>query len=74
MNELAGFSVSQTASMQEGGTASSTDVAKQFPDAAEVGKMPKESVSVEQGQLLRAAEPDQCLLEVKAKPIHETHT
>ena len=36
--------------------------------------MPKKSVSVEQGQLLRAAESDQCLLEVKAKPIPETLT
>ena len=74
VNELAGFSVSQTASMPEGGTTSSTDVAKQFPDAAEVGKMPKESVSVEQGQLLRAAEPNHCVLGVKAKPILEMLT
>ena len=51
-----------------------TDVAKQFPDAAEVGKKPNESVSVEQRQLLRAAEPDQCVLEVKAKPIPEMLT
>ena len=75
VNELAGFFVSRTASsMQEGGTTSSANVAKQFPDAAEVGKMPKESVSVEQGHLLRAAEPDQCELGVKAKPIPEMLT
>ena len=53
---------------------SSTDVAEQFPDATEVGKTSKESVSVEQGQLLRAAKPDQCVLKVKAKPIPEMPT
>ena len=67
VNELAGFFVSQNASMQDCGTTSSTDVAKQFPDDAEVGKMPKESVSVEQGHLLRAAELDQCVLGVKSE-------
>ena len=74
VNELAGFSVSHTASRQEDGTTSSTDVGKPFPDAAGVGKMPKESVFVEQGHPLRAAEPDQCVLEGKAKPILETLT
>ena len=49
-------------------------MAEQFPDATEDGKTSKESVSVEQGQLLRAAEPDQCVLKVKAKPIPETPT
>ena len=44
------------------------------PDAAEVGKMPKESVSVEQGQLLRAAEPDLCVFGAQAKPIPEMLT
>ena len=74
VRELAGFFVSQTASMQEGGTTLSTGLAKQCPDAPEVGKMPKESVSVEQGQLLRAAEPDQCVLGVKTKPFPEMLT
>ena len=60
--------------MQEGGAVSSTDVAEQFPDATEVGKTTKKSVSVEQGQPLRAAQPDQCVLKVKAKPILEMPT
>ena len=38
---------------------SSTDVGEQIPHPTEVGKTSKESVSVEQGQLLRAAEPVQ---------------
>ena len=36
--------------------------------------MPKESVSVEQGQLLRAAEPDLCVFGAQAKPIPEMLT
>ena len=55
------------------GAASSTYVAE-FSDTAEVGKTSKGSVSIEQGQPLRAAEPDQCALEVRAKPIPETLT
>ena len=58
-NALAGFFPSQIAPMQEGGATSSTDVAEPFPDATEVGKTSKESVSAEQGQQLRASEPDQ---------------
>ena len=61
------------APMQEGGAASSTDAAE-FLDTAEAGKTSKESVSIEQGQPLRAAEPDQCALKVRAKPIPETPT
>ena len=38
---------------------SSTDAAERVPDTTEVGKTPKESVSVGQGQPLQAAEPDQ---------------
>ena len=49
-------------------------MAEQFPDATEVGKTLKESVSVGQGQLLRAAKPDHCVLKVKAKPIPEMPT
>ena len=73
-NTLAGFSRVQMAPKQEGGAASSTDVAEQFPNTAEAGKTSKESESVEQGQPLRAAEPDQCALKVRAKPILETPT
>ena len=74
MNKLAGFFHSQIAAMQEGGSASPTVVARQFSDVAEVGKMLKESVSVEQGQLLRAVKPDQCVLELNAKSVPETPT
>ena len=50
------------------------EVAKQFPNTAEAAKTSKESVSIEQGQPLRAAEPDQCALKVRTKPIPETPT
>ena len=60
--------------MQEGVATSSTDVEEQFSDPTEVSKTSKESLSVEQGQPLRAAEPDQCVSKVKAKPIPETPT
>ena len=50
------------------------EVAKQFPNTAEAGKTSKESVSIEHGQPLRAAEPDQCALKVRTKPIPETPT
>ena len=53
--------------MQEGGATSSTDVTEQVTDSTEVHKTAKESVSVEQEQLLRAAEPDQCILNVKTQ-------
>ena len=69
-----GWTLRVTDRVNEGRTTSSTDVAKQFPDAAEVGKMPKESVSIEQGQILRAAEPDRYVLGVKTKPIPEMPT
>ena len=74
VNMLAGFSPSQIAQMQEGVVTSSTDVAEQFSDPTEVSKTSKESVSVEQGQPLRASEPDQCVSKVKSKPIPETPT
>ena len=60
--------------MQEGVATSSTDVAEQFSHPTEVSNTSKESVSVEQGQPLRAAKPDQCVSKVKAKPILETPT
>ena len=50
----------QWSTMQEDGTTSS-DVAEPVTDYTEVYKTTKESVSVEQGQLLRAAEPDICI-------------
>ena len=54
--EQVGFP-SQNATVQEDG-ATSTDVAEPVADSTEVYKTTNESVSVEQGQLLRAAEPD----------------
>ena len=53
--------------MQEDGATSSTDVTEPVTDATEVHKTAKESVPVEQEQLLRAAEPDQCVLNVKTQ-------
>ena len=64
VNKLAGVSLSQITTVQEGGATSSTDVAEPATDSTEVDKTSKESVSGEQGQLLRAAEPDQCVLKV----------
>ena len=66
MNNLAGVFPSQITTVQEAGTTSSTDVAEPVTDSTEVDKT-SESVSVEQGQLLRAAEPDQCALKMKTK-------
>ena len=78
VNKLAGVFPSQITTVQEGGTTSSTDVAEPATDSTEVDKTPKESVSVEQGQLLRAAEPDQCVLKVKTQrqrdAVEFTHT
>ena len=71
-NTLAGFSSVQMAPIEEGGAASSTDVAVPLPNTAEAGKTSKESVSIEQGQPLRAAEPGQWATKVRAKPIPET--
>ena len=52
--------------IQEDRATSSTDMAEQVSDPTEVGKTSQEFVVVEQGQLLRAAETDQCALNVKA--------
>ena len=73
-NTLAGFSSVQMAPIEEGGAASSTDVAVPLPNTAEAGKTSKEPVSIEQGQPLRAAEPGQWSTKVRAKPILETPT
>ena len=72
VHKLAGVFPSQTASMQEGGTVSSTDVAEPVTDSTEVDRTSKESVSFEQGQLLRAAEPAQCVLRVKTQRQRDT--
>ena len=72
VNKLAGVFFSQITTMQEDGATSPTDVAKPVTDSTEVCKTLKESVSVEQGQLLRAAEPDQCVLKVKRQRQGDT--
>ena len=51
---------------------SPTDVAEPVTDSTEVNKTSKESVSVDQGQPLRAAEPDQCVLKVKTQRQRDT--
>ena len=57
-NTLAGFHSVEMVIIQEGGVASPTHVAvaEPLPNAAEVGRTSKESVPIEQGQPLRAAE------------------
>ena len=60
VNKLAGVFAQQCKRM----ATSSTDVAELVPDST-VHKTTKESVSVQQGHLRRAAEPDQCALKVK---------
>ena len=72
MNKLAGVFPSQIFRVQEGGATSSTDVAEPVTDSTEVDKTSKEFVPVEQGQLLRAAEPDQCGLKVKTQRQRDT--
>ena len=58
---LIGSSSVQMAPIQEGGAASSSDVvvAEPLPNAAEAGRASQEAVPVEQGQPLRAVEPDE---------------
>ena len=72
VNKLAGVFPSQITTVQEDGATSPTDVAKPVTDSTEFHKTAKESVSVEQGQLLRAAEPDQCVLKVKTQRQRDT--
>ena len=45
-----------------------------MPNAAEAGRVSQEAVPIEQGQPLRAVEPDEWALKVKAKPIPEIPT
>ena len=72
VNKLAGVFLVQIITVQEGGGTPSTDVAEPVTDFTEVYKTLKESVSVEQGQLLRAAEPDRCVLKVKTQRQRDT--
>ena len=72
VNKLADVFPSQIITVQEGGATSSTEVAEPVTDSTEVYKTLTESVSVEQGQLLRASEPDQCVLKVKTEPQRDT--
>ena len=60
----------------EGGAASSSDVAvaELSPNSAEAARVSQEAVLIEQGQPLRAFEPDEWAVKVKAKPILETLT
>ena len=53
--------------MQEDGDTSSTDVAEPATDDTEIYETANESVSVEQGQLLRAVETDQGVLKVETQ-------
>ena len=66
-NKLAGVFPSQSTTVQDDRATSSTDVAEPAAHSTEVYKTTKESVSVEQGQLLRAADPDQRVLNVKTQ-------
>ena len=72
VNKLAGFFPLPITTMQEGGSTSSTDVAEQLTDFTEVDKTLKESVPAEQGQLPRAAKPDQGVLRVKTQRQRDT--
>ena len=72
VNKMTGVFPSQIIPVQEDGATSSTDVAELVTDFTEVYKTLKESTSVEQGQLLRAAEPDQCVLKVKTQRQRDT--
>ena len=60
-NALAGFSSVKMAPIQESGAASSSGVAvaEPFPNAAQAGTVSQEAVPIEQGQPLRAVEPDE---------------
>ena len=67
-NALAGFSSVQMAPTQEIGAASLSDVAvaEPLPNAAEAGRVSQEAVLVEQRQPLRAVEPDEWAMNVRA--------
>ena len=67
VNKLAGLFPSSITTIQECGATSSTDVAEPVADFTEVDKTLKESLPAEQGQLLRAAEQDQGVLNVKTQ-------
>ena len=67
VNKLAGVFPSQSTTVQEDGVTSSTDAAEPATDSTEIYKTANESVSVDQGQLLQAVEPDQGVLKVKTQ-------
>ena len=75
-NALVGFSFVRMAPIQEIGAASSSDVAvaEPLPNAAKAGRVSQEAVPIEQGQPLRAVEPDEWAMKMRAKPIPETPT
>ena len=73
VNKLAGFFPSPITSIHEGGATSSTDRAEPVTDSTEVDKTLKESVPAEQGQLPRAAEPHQGVIEVKTQRQRDTN-
>ena len=72
VNKLAGVFPSQSTTVHEDGATSSTYVAEPVTDPTEVYKTTRKSVSVEQRQLRRAAEPIQCVLKVKAQRQSDT--
>ena len=72
MNKLAEVFPSQSTTVQEGGATSSADVAEPVQDSTEVHKTTKKSVSVEQGHLLRSAEPDQGVLTMETRRQRDT--
>ena len=76
-NAFAGFSSVQMAPTQEIGAALSSDVAVAQPlqNAAEAGRVSQEAALVdEQGQPLRAVDPDEWAVKMRAKPIPEKPT
>ena len=73
LNELAGVFPSQSTTVQEV-EATPSDVAETDEDSTEIYKTAKESVSVEQGQILQAVEPDQEVLKVKTQLLEFTNS
>ena len=72
VNKLAGIFPSLITTVHESGATSPKDVAEPVTDSTEVDKTSMDSVSVEQGQLLRAAEPDQFVLKVNTQRQRDT--
>ena len=72
VNKLAEVFPSKSTIVQEDGATSSTDVAEPVTDFTQVYKTTKESESVEQGHLPRAAEPDQGALKMETRQQRDT--